>query len=81
MRLDKRALERLLTLNDEQLKQVIEKLAADSGLNLGALNISTADIARLRTALSGADEGDVTRLAQQLKSMKQPGNGQNGGAG
>lgn len=77
MRLDKRALERLLSLNDEQVKAVIEKLAADNGLDLGALRISTDDISRLRTALSGATDRDVERFAEQLKNSGK--NGQNGG--
>ena len=34
MKLDKKALERLLTLNDAQLRGVIESVAAESGLDL-----------------------------------------------
>lgn len=88
MKLDKRALERLLTLSDDQLLQVIQKLAAESGINLGAMNIGKGDLARLRAALHGADDGDLERMKQQFGQFGQSGypgrsaaNGRNGTAG
>ena len=85
MKLDKRALERLLTLSDDQLLQVIQKLAAESGINLGAMNIGKGDLARLRMALHGADDGDLERMKQQFGQFGQPGRsaakGRNGTAG
>ena len=51
MKLDRRALERLLSLNDAQLSAVIEKLTQEYGVDLGGLQISTADMAALRRAV------------------------------
>ena len=82
MKLDKRALERLLALSDDQLLQVIQKLAAESGINLGAINIGKGDLARLRSALHGADDGDLERMKQQFGQFGQSGKpGQPGRSG
>lgn len=82
MKLDKRALERLLALSDDQLLQVIQKLAAESGINLGAMNIGKGDLARLRAALHGADDGDLERMKQQFGQFGQSGKpGQPGRSG
>lgn len=70
MKLDKRALERLMALDDDQLMRVVEKLAADSGVNLGAMNITKEDLARLRAALGGANDRDAERLTRQFGQMQ-----------
>ena len=70
MMLDRNALNRLLSLNDNQLKAVVERLAADSGLDFSAFNISPDDIASVRSALSGATDRDLENLAQQLSKDK-----------
>ena len=75
MILDRNALNRLLSLNDGQLKMVMERLAAESGLDLSALNISPDDISSVRSALSGATDRDLEKVAEQLaKSRKKEGN-------
>ena len=66
MILDRNALNRLLSLNDSQLKAIMERLAADSGLDLSALNISSGDIASVRSALSGASDRVLEQLAEQF---------------
>ena len=70
MMLDKNALNRLLSLNDNQLKAVVERLAADSGLDFSSFNISPDDIASVRLALSGASDRDLENLAQKLSKDK-----------
>ncbi len=70
MNLDRNSLNRLLSLNDLQLKAVMEKLARDSGLDLSEFNISPADIGSVRTALSGASDSDIEKIAEQLKGKK-----------
>ena len=85
MKLDKRALERLLALSDDQFMQVVEKLAAESGINLSAMNIGKGELARLRAALHGAYDEDVERMKRQFgqfgKNGRNPvgGNSANGG--
>ncbi len=66
MKLDRKALDRLLTLNDTQLKGVIESVAAESGLDLSSFGISSKDIASIRKALAGATDEDITRAAADL---------------
>lgn len=74
MQLDRNALEKLLNMNDAQLKYVITKLAADAGLDLGSFNISSNDISSIRRALGNATDEDIARAAEQLKRGKFGGN-------
>ncbi|MBO5904137.1 MAG: hypothetical protein J6Q64_02035 [Clostridia bacterium] len=73
MILDRNALNRLLSLNDKQLKAVLERLAAESGLDLSALNVSPDDIASVRSALSGATDRDLEEAARKLSEKKREG--------
>ena len=66
MKLDRRAVNALLALDDEQLKAMIRGLAARSGVDLGALNISEQDVACVRQALRTATDEDIARAMQQL---------------
>lgn len=73
MILDRNALNRLLSLNDKQLKAVLERLASESGLDLSALNVSPDDIASVRSALSGATDRDLEEAARKLSEKKREG--------
>ena len=73
MQLDRNALEKLLNMNDAQLKYVINKLAVDAGLDLSGFNISTNDIGSIRRALAGASDEDIARAAEQLKRGRRGG--------
>ena len=73
MILDRNALNRLLSLNDKQLKAVLERLAAESGLDLSALNVSPDDIASVMSALSGATDRDMEEAARKLSEKKREG--------
>lgn len=73
MILDRNALNRLLSLNDKQLKAVLERLAGESGLDLSALNVSPDDIASVRSALSGATDRDLEEAARKLSEKKREG--------
>lgn len=64
MQIDREALEKLLTLNDRQLKMVIGKLAADSGIDPASLNIDPTSIESIRRALSSATDADLSRIAE-----------------
>ena len=70
MQLDKRAIDRLLSLNDEQLKSIINGLAQSSGLDLSSFNITPGDISSIRHALSTADNEDLKRASEQLNNYK-----------
>ncbi len=77
MQIDKQSLDRLLSLSDRQLARVIDKLAAENGIDPSSFNINPADIASIRSALSKATDEDISRLAEQLEAFKR----QNGGTG
>lgn len=70
MQIDRQSLEKLLTLNDRQLLLVINKLAADSGIDLSSFNVNTKDIKSIRAALGSASDADleaVTKLYEEKK--------------
>lgn len=73
MTLDRNAVDKLLSLNDKQLALVIKKLTAEAGIDPAALQINTANIAALRTALSMATDEDLKRAGEQLAHMQKGG--------
>ena len=73
MQIDRRSLERLLTLNDRQLGLIITKLAAESGIDPATLNINPNDIASVRRALSSATDEDLKNIASQYEDYKRNG--------
>lgn len=70
MQLDKNTLTKLLSLDDRSLWQAIVLIAKESGFDLSQKNIRPEDIAKLRTALSGATEKDIQKAAEQLEAHK-----------
>ena len=74
MKLDKSAVERLLALSDEQLRQVLLRLAGDNGIDLSGMTIRADDIAGVRQALRIATDEDIANAAQQL-GLRRPGGG------
>ncbi len=76
MQIDRQSLQKLLTLNDRQLGLVINKLAAENGIDPSAFNINPKDIESVRRALSSVSDEDLKLLTQQLENFKK-----NGGRG
>ena len=70
MKLDKKALERLTSLNDSQLKSVIESIAKESGIDLSSFGISSGDIESVRKALSVATDDDLKFAEEQMRQFK-----------
>ena len=70
MQLDQKTLQKLLSMNDEQLTAVIRTLAESSGLDLSSFNIRPDDINSIRTALSGATDEDLERATRQLREYR-----------
>ncbi|MBO5416576.1 MAG: hypothetical protein J6A83_08120 [Clostridia bacterium] len=73
MQIDRESLEKLLTLNDRQLKMVISKLAAESGIDPASFNINPSDIQSIRRALSSASDSDLARIAEMYEENKRKG--------
>ena len=72
MQLDRKALNRLLALSDSQLQAVIDKLAAEYGLDMRRFQVRPGDMDGLRRAISNASDAELTALGQQLKNGKGP---------
>lgn len=64
MQIDRASLEKLLTLNDRQLKMIITRLAAESGIDPAEFNLDLCDVSALRKALSSASDADLARIAE-----------------
>ncbi|MBR3966911.1 MAG: hypothetical protein IKK94_00925 [Clostridia bacterium] len=73
MKLDKKALDRLLSMNDSQLTRMIEKAASESGLDLSTFGITSNDISSVRKALSGATDEDIKKANEALEQYKRRG--------
>ncbi len=74
MQLDRKMLQKLLSLNDRQLSDVIRSLAENSGLDLSEFHISHDDVDGIRKALSGASDEELLRATQQLGEIRKKGN-------
>ena len=70
MQIDRDSIDKLLTLNDRQLKLIIQRLASESGIDPAQFNIDPKSIASIRSALSGASDEDLKRIAEQYEANK-----------
>jgi len=70
MMLDKKSVDLLLRLGDDQLVAIIKKLASDAGVNVSGINPSKEQIAGIRQALSLATDEDLKRAADLLQSFE-----------
>lgn len=66
MQLDRKTINRLLALDDDQLRAFIRGLAERQGLDLSAFNLTIGDIAGIRRVLSEADDETLKRIAEQF---------------
>ena len=66
MQLDKKSIDRLLKLNDDQLRAVIGKLLSEYGVDVSRVPLATMDLSALRAVLQMAGEEDISRLLQSL---------------
>lgn len=61
----------LLSLDDKHLAAVIRQIASSSGIPADNLNLGPREISGIRSALSMATDGDISRAAELIKSYKQ----------
>ena len=73
MQIDRQALEKLLSMNDRQLSAVIQRLAAQSGINPADFNMDPKSIESIRTALGSATDEDLKRIAEQYEANRKKG--------
>lgn len=61
MKLDKTALDRLLSLDDATLKKTIASLAKAAGINEDAANAAASNLRLVRQSLSNATDADIEK--------------------
>lgn len=70
MNFDKRSLDRLLSLDDAELSQIICEIAAEAGVDASGISLGEAELKKLRTFLSLASADDIARLISGLGGGK-----------
>ena len=70
MEIDRNALDKLLKLNDTQLKLVIRNLAANSGIDPKDFNINPSDVSSIRRALSSVSDEELCQIARRYEENK-----------
>lgn len=85
MQIDKKALERLLALDDATLKKTISALASSAGIDPRSVESVTGDLGKIRSGLSKVSERDIAsavnmlgdeRTSELMKKIKSDQNGQ-----
>ena len=71
MKLDKRMVNRLLSLDDEQLGNVIKSIAAESGIDPAVLGLNLDHIQSIRQALGMAREEDLQQMNEIYNTYRQ----------
>lgn len=71
MKLDKRMVNRLLALDDEQLGNVIKSIAAESGIDPAVLGLNLDQIQSIRQALGMAREEDLQQMSEIYDAYRQ----------
>lgn len=67
MEIKRENIDKLLSLNDWQLKMIIQKIANESGIDPSQFNIDTNSIESIRYALSNATDEDLKQIAEQYE--------------
>ena len=71
MQLDKRMLDRLLTMNDEQLAELIRGIASEAGIDPSQLGLNPANVQSIRQALGSASDADIQAMNSVYNDYKQ----------
>jgi hypothetical protein len=70
MQINREDLDRLLSLNDRQLKTMVSRIIAQSGIDPAQFNIDPDSIRSIRAALSSASDEDLPRIAEQYTKKR-----------
>ena len=72
MQIDRESLARIQNLNDRQLKLLIQRLVAQSGIDPAQFNIDPQSIESIRSALRTATDEDLKRIVEQYEANRNP---------
>ena len=67
MEIKRENIDKLLSLNDWQLKMIIQRLASESGIDPSQFNIDTNSIESIRRALATASDAELKQIAEQYE--------------
>lgn len=62
MQIDQKMLNRLLTMNDDQLSELIRTVATEAGIDPSEIGLNTKNLADIRHALGVASEQDLQQI-------------------
>lgn len=71
MQIDQKMLNRLLTMDDAQLGEVIKTIATEAGIDPAMLGLNPDNIQSIRQALGSATEQDLRQLNAVYDTYKQ----------
>ena len=71
MQLDKRMLDRILNMNDEQLSDLIRSIATEAGIDPSQLGLNPSNVQSIRQALNGATDADMQAMNAVYNDYKQ----------
>lgn len=76
MQLDKNALEKMLSLDDDNLSKAISAVAAQAGISLKSEAINPSELSKIRAALSNATDKDIALANKQLSKYQKSNRGE-----
>ena len=66
MQLDRKSLDKLLALNDDQLRRVLRGLLSQYGIDPSAVPLDQFDMGKLRAVLKTAADEDIARFLSAM---------------
>lgn len=76
MKLDRRAIALISSLDDAQLRFVITNVAQNMGINIDSLGLNTNDVNKLRKRLSELTDEEIAEAQRQINDGQVKRNGQ-----
>ena len=76
MKLDRRAIALISSLDDAQLRFVITNVAQNMGINIDSLGLNTNDVNKLRKRLAELTDEEIAEAQRQINDGQVKRNGQ-----
>ena len=73
MKIDKKMIDKVLALNDDQLWKTIQLAASKSGLGSAKSLEKPMDMTKIRNTLAGLSEDDIAKVTEIIKKGKSNG--------
>ena len=70
MQINRENLDKLLSLNDRQLKLMIQRIALQGGIDPSSFNIDPSSVESIRRVLGSATDDDIRRIAEQYGKQR-----------